>query len=97
MKKKNSCSTKKDCLARALLSSWFGELSGSLRFTVGIEGGEDSEARELSDGEVMALLRHPDAAVRERAMTVFLETYASHGLVLSSIFNNILLDHKIDC
>ena len=75
----------------------FGELSGSLRFTVGIEGGEDSEARELSDGEVMALLRHPDAAVRERAMTVFLETYASHGLVLSSIFNNILLDHKIDC
>ncbi len=75
----------------------FGELSGSLRFTVDIEGGEDSEARELSDGEVMALLRHPDAAVRERAMTVFLETYASHGLVLSSIFNNILLDHKIDC
>ncbi len=75
----------------------FGELSGSLRFTVGIEGGEDSEARELSDGEVMALLRHPAAAVRERAMTVFLETYASHGLVLSSIFNNILLDHKIDC
>ena len=75
----------------------FGELSGSLRFTVGIEGGEDSEARELSEGEVMALLRHPDAAVRERAMTVFLETYASHGLVLSSIFNNILLDHKIDC
>ncbi len=75
----------------------FGELSGSLRFTVDIEGGEDSEARELSDGEVMALLRHPAAAVRERAMTVFLETYASHGLVLSSIFNNILLDHKIDC
>ena len=75
----------------------FGELSGSLRFTVGIEGEEDSEARELSDGEVMALLRHPAAAVRERAMTVFLETYASHGLVLSSIFNNILLDHKIDC
>ena len=71
----------------------FGELSGSLRFTVPVDG----EERELSDGEVMALLRHPDAAVRERAMTVFLETYASHGLVLSSIFNNILLDHKVDC
>ena len=71
----------------------FGELSGSLRFTLPVDG----EERELSDGEVMALLRHPDAAVRERAMTVFLETYAGHGLVLSSIFNNILLDHKIDC
>lgn len=71
----------------------FGELSGSLRFKVLVDG----EERELSDGEVMALLRHPDATVRERALTVFLETYASHGLVLSSIFNTILLDHKIDC
>lgn len=71
----------------------FDELSGSLRFTVRVAG----EDRQLTDGEIFALLRNPDPAVRERAFTAFLETYASHGLVLSSIFNTLLLDHKIDC
>ncbi len=69
------------------------ELTGSLRFTLQIDG----EERELTEGEVMALLRHPDSALRERAFTTFLETYARHSLVLTAIFNNILLDHKIDC
>ena len=45
----------------------------------------------------MALLRHPDGELRERALTIFLETYAQHALVLTSIFNNLLLDHKIEC
>lgn len=71
----------------------FGELSGSLRFELELGG----EPQELTDGEVMALLRNPDAAVRCRAFTTFLETYAEHGLVLTSIFNNLLLDHKIEC
>ena len=71
----------------------FDELSGSLRFTVSIDG----EDKQLTDGEVFALLRSPDPAVRERALTSFLDTYAGHGLVLSSIFNNLLLDHKIEC
>ncbi|MEW6296861.1 MAG: M3 family oligoendopeptidase [Thermodesulfobacteriota bacterium] len=69
------------------------ELTGSLRFRVQVDG----EERELTDGEVMALLRHPDRALRERAFTTFLETHANHSLVLIAVFNNILLDHKIDC
>ena len=69
------------------------ELTGSLRFKLMVDG----EAQELTDGEVMALLRHPDRALRERAFTTFLETHAQHSLVLTSVFNNILLDHKIDC
>jgi oligoendopeptidase F len=69
------------------------ELSGSLRFRLTIEG----EERELTDGEVIALLHHPDRELRERALTTFLETHAGHSLVLTAIFNNILLDHKIDC
>ncbi len=71
----------------------FGELSGSLRFELELDG----ERQELTDGEVLALLRNPDAAIRRRALTTFLETYAEHGLVLTSIFNNLLLDHKIEC
>lgn len=69
------------------------ELTGSLRYTVTIDG----EEREMTDGEVMALLRHPDRELRERAFTTFLDTHANHSLVLTSIFNNIFLDHKIDC
>jgi len=69
------------------------ELTGSLRFTLTVDG----EERELTDGEVMALLRHPDRDLRERAFTTFLQTHANHSLVLTSVLNNILLDHKIDC
>jgi oligoendopeptidase F len=69
------------------------ELTGSLRFKLTLDG----EEQELTDGEVMALLRHPDREVRERAFTTFLDTHANHALVLTAIFNNIFLDHKIDC
>lgn len=69
------------------------ELSGSLRFKLTING----EERELTDGEVMALLHHPDRNLREHALTTFLEKYAGHSLVLTAIFNNLLLDHKVDC
>jgi oligoendopeptidase F len=69
------------------------ELTGSLRFKLRI----DDEERELTDGEVMALLRHPDRDLRERALTTFLETHAHHSLVLTAIFNTLLLDHKVDC
>lgn len=69
------------------------ELTGSLRFKFKMDG----EEKELTDGEMMALLRHPDRELRERAFTTFLDTHANHSLVLTSIFNNIFLDHKIDC
>jgi oligoendopeptidase F len=69
------------------------ELTGSLRFKFTMDG----EDKELTDGEMMSLLRHPDRELRERAFTTFLDTHANHSLVLTSIFNNIFLDHKIDC
>lgn len=69
------------------------ELTGSLRFKFTMDG----EDKELTDGEMMALLRHPDRDLRERAFSTFLDTHANHSLVLTSIFNNIFLDHKIDC
>ncbi len=71
----------------------YDELSGSLRFPLT----RDGEEQLLTDGEILALLRQPDSELRERALTIFLETYAQHALVLTSIFNNLLLDHKIEC
>ena len=71
----------------------YDELSGSLRFPLSRDGAEHL----LTDGEILALLRQPDGELRERALTIFLETYAQHALVLTSVFNNLLLDHKIEC
>ena len=71
----------------------YDELSGSLRFPLTVDG----EDQILTDGEVMALLQQADRELRERALTTFLETYAQHALVLTAVFNNLLLDHKIEC
>ncbi len=71
----------------------YDELSGSLRFPLTVDG----EDQLLTDGEVMALLQQADRGLRERALTTFLETYAQHALVLTAVFNNLLLDHKIEC
>lgn len=83
----------KDLTSSSAFQQLYEELTGSLRFTLTIDG----EAQEMTDGEVMALLRHPDRALREHAFTTFLETHAKHSLVLTLVFNNIFLDHKIDC
>jgi oligoendopeptidase F len=83
----------KNLTGRSAFEQLYEELSGSLRFKVAVDG----EERELTDGEVMALLRHPDRDLRERAFTSFLETHANHSLVLTAVFNNVFLDHKVEC
>ena len=83
----------KNLSGKQAFAQLYDELSGSLRFPLTRDGKEQL----LTDGEIMALLRQPDSELRQRALTIFLETYAQHALVLTSIFNNLLLDHKIEC
>lgn len=83
----------KNLTGRSAFEQLYEELTGSLRFKIKIDG----EERELTDGEVMALLRHPDRELRERAFSIFLETHAHHSLVLTTVFNNVFLDHKVEC
>ena len=83
----------KNLSGKQAFAQLYDELSGSLRFPLSRDGKEQL----LTDGEIMALLRQPDSELRQRALTIFLETYAQHALVLTSIFNNLLLDHKIEC
>jgi oligoendopeptidase F len=71
-------------------SRLFDELSASLRFTMELEG----EVRELTGEELLSLLHHPDAAVREQAFTLFLERHAELGIVYGAVFNNAALDHS---
>ena len=83
----------KNLSGRSAFEQLYDELSGSLRFKVVVDG----EERELTDSEVMSLLRHPDRELRERAFSSFLEKHGEHALVLTAVFNNVFLDHKVDC
>jgi oligoendopeptidase F len=83
----------KNLTGRSAFEQLYDELTGSLRFKATVEG----EERELTDSEVMALLRHPDAALREHAFSSFLDTHGKQALVLTAVFNNVFLDHKVDC
>jgi oligoendopeptidase F len=71
----------------------YDEIAGSLRFRVQVDGTE----RVLTDGEVMALLHHPDRDLRTRALRALLREYAAQALPLAAVTNALVLDHRIDC
>ncbi|MBE0597043.1 MAG: M3 family oligoendopeptidase [Desulfuromonadales bacterium] len=82
---------RKDLTGREAFVQLFEELTSSFRYRFQFPG-EESE-REATGEELLALLHHPDREARERALAVFLERHAEHGLTLTACFNNILLDH----
>lgn len=79
----------KNLTGRGALVQLFDELSGSLRFRL--------DDRELTGEEILSLLYEPDRALRERAYTTFLETYAHHGVVWTSVLNGLMQDHRLEC
>lgn len=70
-------------------SRLFDELSASFRFRLELDGSE----QDFTGEELLGLLHHPDALVRERAFSTFLKRHEEHGIVFSAVFNNIALDH----
>ena len=68
----------------------FDELSASFTFRFEVDG----EEREYTGEELLGLLHHPSPDVRERAFGTFLNRHAEHGIVYSSVFNNVALDHS---
>jgi oligoendopeptidase F len=68
----------------------FDEVSASLRYRLEIDG----EERELTGEELLALLHHPDASLRERAFSTFLKRHQEHEILFSAVFNNVALDHS---
>ena len=83
----------KNLTGRSAFEQLYDELCGSLRFNLTVDGVD----RELTDSEVMALLRDPNRELREHALSVFLETHGKQALVITSVFNNAFLDHRLDC
>jgi oligoendopeptidase F len=80
---------RKDLSGRTAFVQLYDELAGSLRFRL--------DGEELTEGEVLALLHHPDRERRERALGALLEPYAEARLPLTAIMNALLLDHRVDC
>ena len=70
----------------------FDEVSASLRYTLEIGG----EQREMTGEELLALLHHHDAELRERAFGTFLKRHEEHSILFSAVFNNVALDHSQD-
>ncbi len=82
---------RKDLSGREAFVQLFEELTASFRYLFRLPG-EEAE-REVTGEELLALLHHPERHVRERAFTTFMTRHAEHALVLTSCFNNLLLDH----
>ena len=68
----------------------FDEVSSALRYTLEIGG----EKREMTGEELLALLHHPDAELRERAFSTFLKRHEENEIIFSAVFNNVALDHS---
>ena len=81
--------TRKNLTGIQAFSKLFDELTASLTYRMELDG----EERDFTGEELISLLHHPDAAVRERALTVFLNGHADQGIVLSTVFNTVALDH----
>ncbi len=82
---------RKDLSGKEAFSQLFEELTSSFRYRFAFPG-EDGE-REGTGEELLALLYHPDGKIREEAFAAFLGKHAEQALVLTSCFNNLLLDH----
>jgi len=82
---------RKDLTGKEAFVQLFEELTASFRFRFRMP---DAEAEaEVTGEELLGLLHHPERKIRETAFSTFLAKYAENSLVLSSCFNNLLLDH----
>jgi oligoendopeptidase F len=82
---------RKDLSGKEAFVQLFEELTSSLKYTFCLPGEEAPQ--EVTGEELLALLYQPDPEVRERAFATFLGQHADNALVLTSCFNNLLLDH----
>ncbi len=67
----------------------FDELTASFSYRIVLEG----EEREVTGEELLGLLHHPDALIREQAFTIFLNRFKEESVTYSAILNNVALDH----
>lgn len=67
----------------------FDELTASFRFKIVFDG----EEKEVTGEELLGMLHHPDAVLREQAFSMFLQRFQEETITYSAILNNVALDH----
>jgi oligoendopeptidase F len=82
----------KNMTGRSAFMTLFDEFTGSFTFHLTVEG----EEKEMTGSEMLSLLYSPDRELRERAFGSFLSHHEKNGLVLTAIFNALILDHKVE-
>jgi len=83
---------RKNMTGRSAFMTLFEEFTGSFTFRLPVAG----EEKELTGSEMLAMLYSPDRDLRERAFEIFLRHHGENQLVLTSIFNSLILDHKVE-
>lgn len=68
----------------------FDELASSFHYSFLMDG----EEREMSGEELLGLLHHADADIRERAFGTFLKKFEENAITFSTIINTVALDHS---
>ena len=82
---------RKDLTGKEAFVQLYDELCASLRHRFRMPG--EDLPREVAGEELLALLYHPERGVREAAFATYLNDHGEQSLVLTSCFNNLLLDH----
>ena len=79
----------RDITGRRAFARLFTECTTALSFPVEREGATE----HLTMSEVLALAHHPDRALRRRGLESLYGVLAANGLVLTSVYDTLLLDH----
>lgn len=82
----------KNMTGRSAFMTLFDEFTGSFSFRFTVEG----EEKEMTGSEMLSLLYSPDRELRKRAFGSFLSHHEKNGLVLTAIFNALILDHRVE-
>ena len=82
---------RKDLSGKEAFVQLFDELTSGFSYSYRFPG--ETEEREATGEELLSLIYHTDRQVRETAFATFLDKHADNALVLTSCFNNLLLDH----
>ena len=82
---------RKDLTGKDAFVQLFDELTAGLVYRYRFPG--EAEERQATGEELLSLIYHQDRDVRETAFATFLDKHAEQSLVLTSCFNNLLLDH----
>ena len=82
---------RKDLSGKEAFVQLFDELTAGFTYRYQFPG--EPEEREATGEELLSLIYNPDRQVRETAFATFLDKHADNALVLTSCFNNLLLDH----